>query len=88
MCHPYEMIAEPIPISRKQFLRIASKYRVTYFGTSPRYLLELSMANINPREEFDLASLRIVYTTGATLSVDQYNWFYRSFPSHVHLCNT
>ncbi|KAF2161713.1 hypothetical protein M409DRAFT_27771 [Zasmidium cellare ATCC 36951] len=71
-----------------QLLRIINKYRVTYFGTSPRYLLELEMAKVKPSEQFDLSSLRIVYTTGATLSAEQYRWFYRNFPSHVHLCNT
>lgn len=72
----------------KQLLRFVEKYRVTYFGTSPRYLLEIEMANCVPNDEFNLDSLRIVYTTGATLSSEQYRWFYASMPSHVHLCNT
>ena len=70
-------------------LRIIEKYRVTYFGTSPRFLLEVEMSKVLPKERFDLSSLRIVYTTGATLSAEQYRWFYRrGFPPHVHLCNT
>ena len=72
----------------KQLLRMIEKYRVTYFGTSPRYLLEVEMSKCVPKEEFDLNSLRIVYTTGATLSANQYKWFYRSMPQHIHLCNT
>jgi acetoacetyl-CoA synthetase len=72
----------------KQLLRFVEKYRVTYFGTSPRYLLEIEMAKCIPKEEFDLNSLRIVYTTGATLSAEQYRWFYRSMPRHIQLCNT
>jgi acetoacetyl-CoA synthetase len=71
-----------------QLLRMVEKYRVTYFGSSPRYLLEVEMTDIVPKERFDLSSLRIVYTTGATLSHAQYRWFYRNFPAHVHLCNT
>lgn len=71
-----------------QLLRMVEKYRVTYFGSSPRYLLEVEMAKIVPKERFDVSSLRIVYTTGSTLSRAQYRWFYRAFPSHVHLCNT
>lgn len=46
------------------------------------------MTKIVPKERFDLSSLRIVYTTGATLSHAQYRWFYQAFPSHIHLCNT
>ena len=72
----------------KQLLRFVEKYRVTYFGTSPRYLLEIEMAKCVPKDEFDLNSLRIVYTTGATLSAEQYRWFYRSMPKHIQLCNT
>lgn len=71
-----------------QLLRMIEKYKVTYFGSSPRYILEVEMTNIVPKERFDLSSLRIVYTTGATLSHAQYRWFYRMFPPHVHLCNT
>ena len=78
----------PMYPDAKQLLRMVEKYRVTYFGTSPRYLLEVEMSKTVPKEEFDLSSLRIVYTTGATLSAEQYRWFYRAFPSSVHLCNT
>lgn len=78
----------PMYPDTKQLLRMIEKYRVTYFGTSPRYLLEVEMSKCIPKNEFDLNSLRIVYTTGATLSAEQYRWFYRSMPAHVHLCNT
>lgn len=78
----------PMYPDTKLLLRMIEKYRVTYFGTSPRYLLEIEMSKCIPKEEFDLNSLRIVYTTGATLSAEQYRWFYRSMPAHVHLCNT
>lgn len=78
----------PMYPDTNQLLRMIQKYRVTYFGTSPRYLLELEMSKGIPKNDFDLSSLRIVYTTGATLSSEQYRWFYRSFPAHIHLCNT
>lgn len=67
---------------------MCEKYKVTYFGTSPRYLLEVQMSNSVPKNTLNLNSLRIVYTTGATLSAEQYRWFYGAFPSHIHLCNT
>jgi len=71
-----------------QLLRMVQKYRVTYFGTSPRYLLEVEMTKCQTQKTFDLSSLRIVYTTGATLSAEQYRWFYSQMPSHIHLVNT
>lgn len=78
----------PMYPDAKQLLRMIEKYRATYFGTSPRYLLEVEMSRSTPKQEFDLNSLRIVYTTGATLSPAQYRWFYKSMPTHIHLCNT
>jgi acetoacetyl-CoA synthetase len=72
----------------KQLLRIVEKFKVTYFGSSPRYLLEVEMSKCIPKNEFDLSALRTVYTTGATLSPEQYRWFYRSFPPSVQICNT
>ncbi|KAM3419269.1 hypothetical protein BST61_g5206 [Cercospora zeina] len=78
----------PMFPDKQALLRMVERYRVSYFGSSPRYLLELELSKVDPQHEFDLSSLRIIYTTGATLSADQYRWAYRSFPKHVHLCNT
>lgn len=78
----------PLYPAPTHLLSIAAKYNVTYFGTSPRYLLELEMARVVPKNDFDLSSLRLVYTTGATLSVEQYRWFHKSFPAKVQICNT
>ncbi|KAM0716033.1 hypothetical protein Q7P37_008547 [Cladosporium fusiforme] len=78
----------PLHPDAKQLLRLVEKFRVSYFGTSPRYLLEVEMSHCTPKSEFDLSSLRTVYTTGATLSPEQYRWFYRSFPPSVQICNT
>lgn len=64
-----------------------SIHSVSYYGTSPRFLLELEIARVNPRQEFDLASLRMVNVTGASLAHTQYHWFYSHFPSRIHLCN-
>ncbi|KAF2673243.1 acetoacetate-CoA ligase [Microthyrium microscopicum] len=65
-------------------LRILEHHKATYFGTSPRYCLELEMSGIKP-SDYDLSALRMVTTTGATLTTDQFNWFYRAFSPKVHL---
>lgn len=78
----------PMHPSVNHLLRMAEKYRATFFGTSPRYLLELEMSKTVPKRDFDLSSLRMVYTTGATLSANQYRWFYSAFPSATAICNT
>jgi acetoacetyl-CoA synthetase len=64
-------------------------HRATYFGSSPRYLLELQKSSVSPVLEFaSLPSLRMVNTTGATLSPAQYRYFYTHFPPRVHLSNS
>ena len=78
----------PLYPDAKQLLRICEKHHVTFLGASPRLLLEIEMSKTIPKKEFDLSALKIVYTTGATLGVKQYRWFYRSFPPEVHICNT
>lgn len=78
----------PLFPDAKQLLRICDRFKVTFLGASPRLLLEIEMSKTIPKDEFDLSALKIVYTTGATLSLEQYRWFYRSFPKEVHICNT
>ena len=78
----------PLFPDARQLIRILARFRASYFGSSPRYLLELEKAGAVPKAEFDLSALRMVNTTGATLSPDQYRWFYRSFPRRVHLANS
>lgn len=75
----------PLWPSPKVMARVAEYHRVTYWGCSPRYLQELEMTKCTPRDEFDLSSLRMVQTGGSHLGADQYHWFYRAFPSGVHL---
>ena len=78
----------PLFPDAKQLLRICDKFKVTFLGASPRLLLEIEMSKTVPKNEFDLSPLKLVYTTGATLSLEQYRWFYRSFPKEVQICNT
>lgn len=70
-----------------QLLRICERHGATYLGTSPRYLLELQQARVVPKRDFDLSRLEMVTTTGATLTADQYHWFYgeAGFPKDKYL---
>ncbi|KAL2700970.1 hypothetical protein AAEP93_007789 [Penicillium crustosum] len=75
----------PLWPSAKGLAKIAEYHKVSYWGCSPRYLQELEMTGCIPKNEFDLSSLRMVQTGGSHLGEDQYYWFYRTFPSSVHL---
>lgn len=70
------------------FLQIISEQRVTKFGTSPRWMLEMAKNCVSPREIVDLSALKVVTSTGMTLSDQMFEWFYEvGFPRDVHLIN-
>ncbi|KAL3475406.1 hypothetical protein BJX99DRAFT_271173 [Aspergillus californicus] len=72
----------------KVLIQLLGKYKVTHFGTSPRYLHELRKNGISPREEEDLRSLSIVTSTGMVLPESLAEWFYDSgFPARAQLAN-
>lgn len=75
----------PLWPNPQTMLKVLELHRVTYWGVSPRYLQELEMSGCIPKNEADLSSLKMVQTGGSHLATDQYYWFYRSFPSTIHL---
>lgn len=59
-------------------LEICERYGATYWGTSPRYLLELEQQTTSGalKRTFDLSKLTLVTTTGAPLLPSQMDFFY------------
>ncbi|PLN82862.1 acetoacetyl-CoA synthase [Aspergillus taichungensis] len=69
-------------------IRLLDKYKVTHFGTSPRYLHELRKNGICPRNIANLQNLSIVTSTGMVLSESLFEWFYdHGFPARAQLAN-
>ncbi|KEF51079.1 acetoacetate-CoA ligase [Exophiala aquamarina CBS 119918] len=67
-------------------LQLVEKLKVTLFGTSARFLTDLMMAGLKPRDSINLNSLRTVSSTGSVLGAEVCEWFYdHGFPTHVHL---
>ncbi|EGU83212.1 hypothetical protein FOXB_06286 [Fusarium oxysporum f. sp. conglutinans Fo5176] len=67
-------------------LELAQAFKVSVFGTSPRYLSTLKGLGITPRRDFDLSHLRIMLSTGSVLSAELYEWFYSvAFPPSAQL---
>ncbi|KAJ9502568.1 hypothetical protein H2202_001689 [Exophiala xenobiotica] len=69
----------------QSMLRIVEKFKVNYWGASPKYLKELESTRCTPKKDYDLSSLKMVQTGGSHLAADQYHWFYKVFPPTVHL---
>jgi acetoacetyl-CoA synthetase len=65
--------------------RYAERERASSFGTSPAFIANCIKAGINPREQFDLSSLRSVGCTGAPLTEEGYRWVYSHVSPDVRL---
>jgi acetoacetyl-CoA synthetase len=64
----------PAPSAQPDILwKLASRHRVTVFGTSPQYLLGMAKFGIDPAVH-DLSSVRVVGCTGSALPASAYPW--------------
>ena len=64
---------------------MAERERVTVFGTSAKYISALEKAGVRPREEFDLAALRAVLSTGSPLAPTSFDYVYDAIGTDLQL---
>ena len=76
--------AEPDPLA---LWRMAERERVTFFGTSARFLHSLQAHAARPGAEADLHALRTVASTGSPLSPGGFRYVYREISADVHLAS-
>lgn len=60
--------------------------RISYFGTSPRYLQALDQAKYYPNQRVDLSSLKVLACTGAPVTPENYEFVARRI-KRVYLFN-
>jgi acetoacetyl-CoA synthetase len=65
----------------------AQRERVTHFGTSAKYLDALNKAELAPAASHDLASMRVLLSTGSPLAEEGFDFVYRSIKGDVHLAS-
>ena len=65
--------------------RIAAEEKLTLFGTSAKFIAAQEKAGIRPREEFDLASIRTIMSTGSTLAPESFDYVYEAISGDVQL---
>jgi acetoacetyl-CoA synthetase len=58
--------------------------KVTIFGTSASYINYLKSQGFQPREKFDLSSLREISQTGSPLSAEGFEYAYREIKKDLH----
>jgi acetoacetyl-CoA synthetase len=60
---------------------------ITVFGTSPKFLTNCEDRDLIPRDKFDLSSLRTILSTGAPLSVANFEYVYQSVKDDIQLAS-
>jgi acetoacetyl-CoA synthetase len=75
----------PLHPDAGRLFRMIDRNEVTVFGTSPRYLSAVEKSGLIPREEFSLASLRTVLSTGSPLFPSHFEWVYGSVKADLML---
>ena len=69
----------------RALFRLAEQEKLTHFGTSAKFIDSIAKAGLRPREEFDLSSIRIIFSTGSPLVEESYDYVYAHVKSDVHL---
>jgi acetoacetyl-CoA synthetase len=67
--------------------RLAQRHRINLLGVSAPYLQASVRAGIRPRDEYDLAALRAIGSTGAPLSTEGFRWVADAVGGHIQICS-
>ncbi|GAA6012088.1 hypothetical protein JCM11491_001746 [Sporobolomyces phaffii] len=69
------------------FFALASHYRVSILGVSPRYLQTLETANYVPKKDYDLSCISQIQLAGSVLKPDLYDWMRNNVHKDVWVNN-
>jgi acetoacetyl-CoA synthetase len=65
----------------------ASEEKISFFGTSAKYIDALSKAGLKPYETHNLDALRAIASTGSPLAPESFDYVYRDIKADVHLAS-
>jgi len=64
---------------------MTERERVTVFGTSAKYISALEKSGLRPKDDYDLASVRTILSTGSPLAPESFDFVYDAIKSDVQL---
>jgi len=67
--------------------RIAAEERLSFFGTSAKYIDSLRKAEFKPAAHFDLSHLKTISSTGSPLAPEGFAYVYEAIKKDVHLAS-
>jgi len=65
----------------------ADREKITYFGTSAKYIDAVRKAGLRPIDTHDLSTVRVISSTGSPLSPECFQFVYDGIKSDVHLAS-
>jgi acetoacetyl-CoA synthetase len=65
----------------------AQAEKMTYFGTSAKFIDAVRKAGLEPAKTHDLSSVRVISSTGSPLAPECFAFVYRSIKEDVHLAS-
>ncbi|MEM0908827.1 MAG: acetoacetate--CoA ligase [Pseudomonadota bacterium] len=65
----------------------AAAEKITFFGTSAKYIDAIKKEGLCPRETHDLSALRTIASTGSPLAAESFRWIYEAVKADVHLAS-
>ncbi|MCB2101063.1 MAG: acetoacetate--CoA ligase [Rhodobacterales bacterium] len=65
----------------------ADAERMTHFGTSAKYIDALNKAGLRPKESHNLASVRVMTSTGSPLAPESFDFVYAHIKNNLHLAS-
>jgi acetoacetyl-CoA synthetase len=65
----------------------AEAERMTYFGTSAKFIDSARKAGLRPRDTHDLSTVRLISSTGSPLSPESFAYVYDAVKPDVHLAS-
>ena len=66
---------------------ILEKWKITHFGTSPKFLDIVRKEDYLPIHKYSFDALRMILSTGSPLSVELYKWVYQNVKEDVQLAS-
>ena len=77
----------PFHPSPAALFQYAEEERITFFGTSAKYIDAVKKAEYRPAEHHDLAALRTIASTGSPLVPESFDFVYDAIKRDVHLAS-
>ncbi|MDH4125854.1 MAG: acetoacetate--CoA ligase [Gammaproteobacteria bacterium] len=69
----------------RELWSMVEREKISIFGTSAKYLSALEKTGLRPRDDFDLASVRTILSTGSPLAPESFDYVYAAIKSDVLL---